>query len=69
MISLVQQIDGGTPQWWNFGKCVLESMNTNFTGAGMLTASDVAKPNFINLELAFKEVKLQNQASLGNSDA
>ena len=54
---------GPNIKWWSFGKCVLESMTTNFTGAGMVVSSVTNNPQFVNLELAFKEVKLRHQSS------
>ena len=46
-----------------FGKCILESINTNYTGAGIPVLNDAEETPFINLELTFKETKLRTQNS------
>ena len=57
--------EGGssTPQFFSFGKCVLENLSTNYTGAGIMALNAAGQPGFVNLEMTFKEVKLRNQGS------
>jgi len=59
-ISLVADTEKGPSKIDNFGKCIIESMNTNYTGAGFLSINSGGKPAFINLELTFKEVRLRH---------
>ena len=46
-----------------YGKCVLTSMNTNYTGAGVMQSYDDGGPAFINMELNFSEATLKHQGS------
>lgn len=46
-----------------FGKSILESINTNYTGAGIPVLTEGQDTPFINLELTFKETKLRTQNS------
>ena len=63
-LAVVSRADSdGGPQYFQFGKCILESMSTNYTGAGLSAITKGGTPAFINLELNFKEVKLRNQSS------
>jgi hypothetical protein len=46
-----------------YSKCVLVSLNTNYTGAGMVQSFDGGGPAFVNLELNFTESTLRHQGS------
>ena len=62
-ITHVQLRNGRFEGMGQYGKCVLTSMNTNYTGAGVMQSYQDGGPAFINLELNFTESTLKHQSS------
>lgn len=62
-IGAINQSEGLDAKFFKFGKCVLENLSTNYTGAGVMSLTSEGGPAFINLDMTFKEVKLRNQGS------
>ena len=62
-IGAVNNAGGQDSKFFKFGKCVLENLSTNYTGAGVMALNTEGGPAFVNLDMTFKEVKLRNQGS------
>lgn len=62
-ITHVQQQGGRFEGVGKYAKCVLVSMNTNYTGAGVMQTFEGGGPAFVNLELNFIESTLKHQGS------